>query len=94
MTLAETFALALQQHQDGDHHQAERLYRQVLHADAAHADAWHLLGVLASQRGQPDLAREHIGRALALRPDVAAFHLNHGVALQALGRRAEAADSK
>jgi hypothetical protein len=36
MTLAETFALALQQHQAGDHSQAERLYRQDLHADTAH----------------------------------------------------------
>jgi predicted O-linked N-acetylglucosamine transferase (SPINDLY family) len=90
---ADVFPLALQHHRAGDLHRAEHLYRHLLHHDAAHADAWHLLGVLASQRGQPELALHYIGQALTLRPSVAPFHLNRGVALQALGRLDEAVAS-
>jgi tetratricopeptide (TPR) repeat protein len=50
------FALALRRHQAGDLDRAEHLYRQALQADPGHADAWHGLGVLASQRGRPDRA--------------------------------------
>jgi predicted O-linked N-acetylglucosamine transferase (SPINDLY family) len=44
------------------------------------------LGLLASQRGHPDRALELFAKALDLKPDVAAYHLNRGVACHALGR--------
>jgi predicted O-linked N-acetylglucosamine transferase (SPINDLY family) len=90
-TPAELFALALGHHQAGDLPRAEGLYRQILQADPAHADAWHLLGVLCSQHGEPEWALEYIGIALVHRP-AAPFHLNRGIAFQALGRRQEALD--
>jgi predicted O-linked N-acetylglucosamine transferase (SPINDLY family) len=83
-------ALALAHHRAGDLARAEGLYCEALGRDPANADAWHLLGVLCTARGRPDLGLEHIGRALALRPDEAGFLLNRGVALQALGRLPEA----
>lgn len=83
-------ALALAHHRAGDLARAEALYREALGRDPANADAWQLLGVLLTARGRPDLALDYIGRALALRPGDAGFLLNQGVALQALGRLAEA----
>jgi predicted O-linked N-acetylglucosamine transferase (SPINDLY family) len=83
-------ALALAHHRAGDLDGAEPLYRQALEINPTNADAWELLGVLFTGRGRPDLAVAHIGRALGLRPGDAGFLLNHGVALQALGRLTEA----
>jgi predicted O-linked N-acetylglucosamine transferase (SPINDLY family) len=83
-------AQALARHRAGDLDGAEALYRRALELDAASADAWHLLGVLLTNRGRPDQALEALDRALALRPGDPGFLLNRGVALQALGRLAEA----
>src|SRR5438105_8307809 len=83
-------AQALAHHRAGELGRAEALYRAALERDPGSADAWHLLGVLFTGRGQPHLALDHIGRALELRPGDAGFLLNYGVALQALGRVAEA----
>ncbi|UYO46589.1 tetratricopeptide repeat protein [Rhodopseudomonas palustris] len=84
------FAAAVQHHQQGRLAEAEALYRQVLNADARHADAWHLLGVLALQVGRNDIALEMIGKAIAINRMVAAYHGNRGLALDGLGRPAEA----
>ena len=79
-TPAEWLNRGLDRHRAGDLDGAETLYRQVLQADPDHAAAWHLLGVLATHRGQPDQALDLIGRALARAPHEGAFHLNLGVA--------------
>jgi len=78
--------MAVQHHQAGRLPQAETLYRQVLGADPNHAEALHLLGVIARQVGQPDRAVELIGRAIALAPANAAAHYNLGNALQDQGQ--------
>src|SRR5579885_1700152 len=91
--LADLFALALGRYQSGALQHSEQLCRQILQSDATHAGAWHLLGVLAVQQSRPSYALDYIGKALALQPDASAFYLNHGVALQALGRMQEAASS-
>src|SRR3954454_1571013 len=67
---------ALQSHQAGNLAQAARLYRGVLSRCADHADALHLLGVVALQQGDPGRAVDLIGRAIAQAPSVAAFHAN------------------
>ena len=46
-TISEALAIALQHHQAGQLPQAEQIYRQILEVEPNHADAWHLLGVLA-----------------------------------------------
>jgi predicted O-linked N-acetylglucosamine transferase (SPINDLY family) len=86
-------SVGLAHHRAGDLDRAEPYYRHVIAHDPGHADAWHLLGVLANQRGRPEQALDYLGRALALKPGEAGFHLNRGVALQALGRLEEAAAS-
>lgn len=47
----------------GEAGEAERLCRCVLDAWPGHADALHLLGLLASARGNLDLAIDHLRRA-------------------------------
>ena len=86
----ELFADALRHHQAGRLGEAERLYRQILVADSHHADAMHLLGVLAHQVGRNESAVDLIGKAIAHNGRVPAFHNNLGNALKALGRWEEA----
>ncbi len=87
------FLEALRLHQNGRLAEAEQGYRRVLADDARHADSLHLLGVIASQRGEHDAAVGLIFEAIAINPGMAPFHNNLGASLRALGRLAEAADS-
>jgi len=86
----DAFALALHHHRAGDLPRAEHLYRHALQQDAAHADAWHGLGLLACQRGQPQAALPCLDRALALRPGYAEAHHNLGLVLKEQHRLGEA----
>ncbi len=90
-TLVETFANAVQLHQEGKLAQAEALYRRILDQHPDHAGALHLVGVLAHQQGQDGRAADLIARAIALNPHQATYHSNYGVALRGLGRLDEAA---
>ena len=87
----ELFERASSLHRAGRLSDAELLYRKILEADAHHADALHLLGVLAHQVGRNDAAVELIGKAVAQNGKVPAFHNNLGNALTALGRLDDAA---
>jgi tetratricopeptide (TPR) repeat protein len=84
------FAQALAHHQAGRLAEAEALYRHCLHHDPAHAQAHHLLGVLALQTARPDLAVAELRHAAALAPTEADTHVNLGLALHRLARPAEA----
>ncbi len=92
-TIPEALATAVQQHRAGQFARAEHLYQQILHADPAHVDAWHLLGLCRHQTGRQTEAADCIGRALALRPDFADAHYNLGNVLRELGRLDAAAAS-
>ena len=89
--LDQAFALALQHHQAGRLAEAEQSYRQILRQQPAHADAMHLLGVIALQTGHVEPAFELIQRAVALRPDGAVYRNNLGQVLERMGRFDEAA---
>jgi len=93
MTLQQAFDLARQQHQAGRLELAESIYRQILARQPGHADALHLLGVLAQQRGQHEMAVELIGRSLGIKPGCAEAHYNMGNALHALGRLEQAVNA-
>ncbi|MGQ0662460.1 MAG: tetratricopeptide repeat protein [Pseudomonadota bacterium] len=79
-------ATALEHHRSGRLREAEVAYRQVLDVDPAHADALHLLGVIAHQVGNHQAAIEIIGQAIAIDARVAEYHHNFGLALEAGGR--------
>jgi len=91
--LSRTVRAGLAHHQAGRLDQAEALYRKALEKDPDHADALHLLGVIAYQSGQIGPAIQLIERALPALIELPDAHLNHGNALQRAGRVAEAVES-
>ena len=86
--LMRTVRAGLAHHQAGRLDRAEALYRKALQSDPDHADALHLLGVVAYQCGQIKPAIRLIERALARLAEFPDAHLNHGNALRRpAGRR-------
>lgn len=81
---------ALRHHQAGAFSEAEQLYREILLMDPQHADALHLLGVMANQLRKPKLAVELIGRAIEINPLASTYHNNLANALKACGDRVRA----
>jgi tetratricopeptide (TPR) repeat protein len=79
-------ATAIELHEAGRLDAAVIYYEQALSQDQENAVALHLLGVLKHQRGDHLRAVELIGRAIALRPSVAAFHANLAEAYRSLGQ--------
>ena len=90
VSVQQAFELALQHHREGRLQDAEAIYRQILAHDPNHADATHLLGVIAHQVGRDDVAVTLIRQAIALLPGAPGFHSNLGVAYRKLGRLDEA----
>ncbi|MFP6742854.1 MAG: tetratricopeptide repeat protein [Alphaproteobacteria bacterium] len=70
--------------------EAEAIYRRVFAAEPNNPDALHLLGVIAHQVGNNELAVQLIGRAIAANPRVASYHNNLGNALHGQGRLEDA----
>ncbi|MBI4182745.1 MAG: tetratricopeptide repeat protein [Proteobacteria bacterium] len=77
---------ALERHKAGALAEAEALYRQVLAAEPANADALHFLGVAALQAGRLAEAEESIRHALRVSPAYAAAHANLGLVLHGQGK--------
>jgi tetratricopeptide (TPR) repeat protein len=90
LTIQQTFDLALRHHEAGRLREAEQLYRQLLGQQPNHAEALHLLGVLAGQVGRNDVAVDLIRRAIAFRPNYPEAHSNLGGVLMVNGRLDEA----
>ena len=89
-TIPETLAIAIRHHQGGRLQAAQQIYRQILAVEPNHADAIHLLGVIAHQMGEHETAVEYIERAIGLKGSAPAFHNNLGGAYRALRRIPEA----
>lgn len=89
--MPDDFSTALQHHQSGRLEQAARIYQLILTQQPEHADALHLLGVVALQQGNAPRAVELICQAVAVNPSAAAFHANLGEAYRALGQLDRAA---
>jgi len=92
-TIQQALKLAVQHHQSGRLQDAQTLYQQILAVQPNHADAMHLLGVIAHQRKQNQAALELIGKAITINPAVAIYHNNLGMVLKDLGRLDEAVKS-
>ena len=85
----DTFALphlqnAIALHQLGQLGQAEAIYRQLLEIDPKHADALHLLGVIAHQTGNHQIAVDLISQAIEINRNDESYYLNIGNALKSL----------
>jgi predicted O-linked N-acetylglucosamine transferase (SPINDLY family) len=89
-TIPQALATAVQHHQAGRLQAAEQIYREILAVEPNHADAWHLLGVVACQVGKHEAGIQHMRRAIELVENAAPFHSNLGTALKDQGKLAEA----
>ena len=93
LELQDLMRRGIQEQQAGRLPEAKAVYQQVLDAEPDHADANHLLGVLAHQTGEAEIAVRLITRAVQKNPIIAGYHGNLGYALHALGRLDDAVAS-
>jgi len=91
--LANLFEEAQDLHQAGRLADAKARYERVLAADPRHGGALHMVGLMAHQVGQNDVAVDLLTRAAQYDPGSAALQSNLGLALRGLGRSIEAAAS-
>ena len=84
---------ALRLHAAGRLSEAEGLYKQILQSQPNQPIALQLLGLVAHQTGNNDLAVKYISKALVIAPDYVDAHSNLGAVFQSLGRLDEAAAS-
>jgi len=82
--LATRLAAAIGLHEKGQLAQAQAIYDEILRIDPAHADALHLLGVIAYQQRQLGKAIEWFGKAIAANPGNAVFYVNRGIVFHEL----------
>jgi tetratricopeptide (TPR) repeat protein len=90
MTLQQQYESGLAHYRAGRFVEAQRIYRQVLTRQPNHADALHMLGVLALDAGQLDAGIELIRRAIAICSTRGIYYRNLGNALLNKGRVDEA----
>lgn len=89
-TLQQDLDLAVGHHRTGRVVEAERLYTQVLKADPNQPVALHLLGAIALQAGNLEVAIDLIGKAINIQPDYVDAHNNLGLALHKNGQLEDA----
>lgn len=92
-TVESALTTAVEHHQKGRLPQAAAIYRQVLAVDPDHADANHLLGIVAFQEEKFADAVDLIGKARDLVPKETNFNINLGKALSQLGKFTDAAEA-
>jgi len=90
MAIPNALALAAQKIDAGDLPHAEAIITEVLKKQPDHPHANHLLGVLAHRAGRTELGLELIGKAIAILPNEARFHINRGEMCRLLKRLDEA----
>jgi tetratricopeptide (TPR) repeat protein len=74
--IEQALQIASQHQAAGQLEQAETILKQILRAQPRHAFALHLLGVIAHQSNQKDLAIQLVKQAIEINPSVAQFHSN------------------
>jgi tetratricopeptide (TPR) repeat protein len=91
ITLAQHFQQAVALHQQGRLDEAQSSYEQILAFQNQHADAWHMVGLIAQQRGNPALCVQLIGKAIDINASKHDMFFNRAIALEQLQRFEEAA---
>ena len=84
---------AVQLHQAGELQKAKSIYEHILQVHPWHADALHLLGLMAHQIGNHGAAIALIDKAIAIKPDNALFFNHRGLAFYALHENQKAVES-
>ena len=85
-----TLETAFESHRAGDLGRAEAICRDLLRVDPRHADALHLLGVVAFQRDEKVAAADYIGQAIDADRRRPEYHNSLGNVYRTLGRPADA----
>jgi tetratricopeptide (TPR) repeat protein len=85
------FRDAMARHQGGQLDQAQGLYEDILRDEPEHADALHMLGLVAHQQGRNEDARRLIADAIKADEGNAFFHNNLGEVMRMLGETEDAA---
>ncbi len=86
----ETLAVALQHHEAGRLLQAAQLYHEILQQNPAQIDVLQLLGIIAAESDNYELAIECFTKALKVNPSIPDCYYNLGNVLQSQGRQEEA----
>jgi protein O-GlcNAc transferase len=89
-SIADALKAGMDCHHSGDLRQAEQIYRRILQADPRHAQALHLLGLIAYQAGNHPLAVQYASAAIRLDGRQAEYHTTLAEAHRKLGQPAEA----
>jgi tetratricopeptide (TPR) repeat protein len=89
-TVREILEVGLRHQQAGRLPEADRCYREALALDRNNPDGLHLLGLLSHQIGRNEQAVDLIAQAIVQNDRIALYYSNLGLALAALGRRADA----
>jgi len=82
--IAAQLAAAIGLHQRGQLSEARAIYDRILRVNPDHADALHLLGVMAYQQRRLGDAIELFSRAIALSPGSAVFYVNRAIVFHEL----------
>lgn len=91
--IAQAIQTAITHHQAGQIDLATKIYREILAVNPGNADANHLLGVAALQKGNLQEARFLIDRACAINPLAQGFQHNRAQVLLAEGRILDAVEA-
>ena len=78
LTLEETFALAVRNHQNNNFKIAENFYKKILKKNPNHFESIFLLGSLLLQTKKFDAAIQLFYKAIEIRPEHANTHYNLG----------------
>ncbi|MGZ5602068.1 MAG: tetratricopeptide repeat protein [Methylobacter sp.] len=84
---------AFAMHQQGQLHQAEALYKDILQTQPQHFDALQLLAMIAAQRNNFNVAADLFDQALNINPNSLSVLINRGNVLYDLQRYGEALKS-
>ena len=77
LTIEEALQRGVTAHKEGKLQDAERMYRSILNAQAAHPDANHNLGVLAVGVGKTKEALPYFKAAIEANPKVGQFWISY-----------------
>jgi len=77
-------------HQEGNYIEAQRIYEALLEENPENFEVLNLLGTLALQLGDTQLAKEFVDRSMAVESPDPAFYVSQGNSLKSLNRLEEA----
>jgi len=87
------FTKAIQYHKSGQLRKAEEIYKRILEVYPNHSDTLNLLGVIASQSGNNDIAVNLINKAIQYNPGNPIYYYHLGIILKDQGKSIEAINS-